>query len=64
MDSIPSQGTKVSHAVGQFSPHTTTMDPTRSGAWESQLEKPMLLNKKSHMLQKKTQHTQNKIEKI
>lgn len=27
MGSIPSQGTEISYAVGQLSPHTTTMDP-------------------------------------
>ena len=32
MGSIPSQGTKISYAVGQLSPHTSTMDPICCGA--------------------------------
>ena len=29
LGSIPGQGTKIPHAVGQLSLHTTTTDPTR-----------------------------------
>ena len=52
--SIPGQGTKIPHAVGQLSPHTTTSEPvhlnqragvlqttepTHSGAYVPQLER-------------------------
>ena len=30
--SIPGQGTKIPHAIGQLSLHTTTTEPTWSGA--------------------------------
>ena len=28
LGSIPGQGTKILHAMGQLSPHTTTIEPT------------------------------------
>ena len=37
--SIPGQGTKIPHAVGQLSPRATTTEPTRTGACAPQLEK-------------------------
>ena len=39
--SIPGQGTKIPHAMGQLSPHDATTEPVSSTAWELQLEKPM-----------------------
>ena len=64
MGLIPSQGTKISYAVGQFSPHTSTMDPMWSGACVSQLEKPVHLNKKFHMLQLKPRNKWKKFKEI
>ena len=37
--SIPSQGTKIPHAVGQLSPRAPTTNLTHSGARAPQLEK-------------------------
>ena len=37
--SIPGWGTKIPHAAGQLSPHTTTTEPTYPGAHAPQLER-------------------------
>ena len=42
--SIPGQGTKIPHVVGQLSPHTTTTEPV------PQLESLRAANYRAHML--------------
>ena len=46
--SIPGQGTKISHAMGQLSPCATTREPTHSGAHVPQLETPHTLEPTCH----------------
>ena len=47
--SIPGQGAKIPHAMGQPSPHDTTTEPVSSTACELQLEKPMAHNWRNPM---------------
>ena len=44
--SIPDQGTKSPHAMGQLSPHTTTTEPLSSRACAAQEEKPACPNQR------------------
>ena len=41
--SIPGQGTKIPHAMGQLSPCATTTEPTCSGARVPQLERSLCI---------------------
>ena len=38
MGLVPSPGTKIPHAIGQLSPHTTTTEPMCSTAQEKSLQ--------------------------
>ena len=45
--SIPGQGTKIPHAMGQLSPRAATTEPTCSGAHAPQLERSLRVATKS-----------------
>ena len=49
--SIPGQGTKIPHAMGQLSPYAGTTEPVSSIACELQLEKFHAFQQRAHMPQ-------------
>ena len=58
--SIPGQGTKIPHAMGQLSPCATTREPTCPGARAPQLEtrKPAQLERHPHAATKRARGPQ------
>ena len=49
--SIPGQGTKISHAMGQLSVYATATEHTHSGAYAPQLENLCAATKRSCTMQ-------------